>query len=198
MATVLDSMTDIEKTAYRKTKLKEMRDFNQDFINDLGIEREDFNMKYAFTRNGEIVVGIFENEFSKPKGFYFEIIDGNLNPSDRDRTIYRVPYNSDYKEEYEMDERGKFLVRLSELKKINRQSAALLKDNILRTEEQYSPKPIQVFQKQAPKQFLPFENNSQPVVEDAPYSEMTIRDYIAIHTGKPVSLKKWINDLVKN
>jgi hypothetical protein len=44
---------------------------------------------------------------------------------------------------------------------------------------------------------LPFENNSQPVVEDAPYSEMTIRDYIAIHTGKPVSSKGWLNELIK-
>ena len=33
---------------------------------------------------------------------------------------------------------------------------------------------------------------------DAPYSEMTIRDYYAIHTGKPVSSKTWLNDLIKS
>jgi len=32
---------------------------------------------------------------------------------------------------------------------------------------------------------------------DAPYSQMTIRDYYAIHTGKPVSGKTWLNDLIK-
>jgi hypothetical protein len=35
-------------------------------------------------------------------------------------------------------------------------------------------------------------------MEDAPYSEMTIRDYYAIHTGKPVSAKYWLNELIKN
>jgi hypothetical protein len=33
---------------------------------------------------------------------------------------------------------------------------------------------------------------------DAPYSEMTIRDYYAIHTGKPVSAKTWLNELIKS
>ena len=33
---------------------------------------------------------------------------------------------------------------------------------------------------------------------DAPYSEMTIRDYYAIHTGKPVSSKNWLNELIKS
>jgi len=33
-------------------------------------------------------------------------------------------------------------------------------------------------------------------LEDCPYSEMTLRDYMAIHTGKPVSLKDWLNELV--
>jgi hypothetical protein len=34
-------------------------------------------------------------------------------------------------------------------------------------------------------------------MEDAPYSEMTLRDYYAIHTGKPVSAKTWLNELIK-
>ena len=35
-------------------------------------------------------------------------------------------------------------------------------------------------------------------MEDAPYSEITIRDYYAIHTNRPVSAKGWLNDLIKN
>jgi len=27
---------------------------------------------------------------------------------------------------------------------------------------------------------------------------MTIRDYYAIHTGKPVSSKNWLNELIKS
>ena len=37
-----------------------------------------------------------------------------------------------------------------------------------------------------------------PPVNDAPYSEMTIRDFYAIHTNKPVSNKQWLNDLINN
>jgi hypothetical protein len=44
---------------------------------------------------------------------------------------------------------------------------------------------------------LPFAESNQLKVDDAPYSEMTIRDYLAIHTGKPVSTKSWLNELVK-
>ena len=35
-------------------------------------------------------------------------------------------------------------------------------------------------------------------MEDAPYSEMTIRDFMAITTGKPVSAKTWLNELIKS
>jgi hypothetical protein len=35
-------------------------------------------------------------------------------------------------------------------------------------------------------------------MEDAPYGEMTIRDFYAIHTGKPVSTKNWLNELIKS
>jgi hypothetical protein len=35
-------------------------------------------------------------------------------------------------------------------------------------------------------------------MSDAPYSEMTIRDYYAIQTGKPVSAKPWLNELIKS
>jgi hypothetical protein len=36
------------------------------------------------------------------------------------------------------------------------------------------------------------------LMEDAPYSDMTIRDYYAVHTNRPVSAKGWLNDLIKN
>ena len=45
---------------------------------------------------------------------------------------------------------------------------------------------------------MPFYTAPAPMDDsDAPYSQMTIRDYYAIHTGKPVSGKTWLNDLIK-
>jgi hypothetical protein len=37
-----------------------------------------------------------------------------------------------------------------------------------------------------------------PIMEDDLYSSMTIRDYVAIQTGRPVSTKQWLNELVKH
>lgn len=187
---ILDGMNDEEKTEYRQRKLEEIRNYNQEFISDLSLNKTDFNMKYKFTRDGIEYVGLFDNEFKKKNGFYFEIIDSNLNPSDPSRTIYRVPYNEFYMDEYEMDERSKWLVPLDSLRKINRQSVAISKtaavtssSKILKDED-----------------ITPIVKPPLPVIqkyEDAPYSEMTIRDYIAIHTGRPISNKAWLNELVK-
>lgn len=192
---VLDGMDEEEKRAYRQTKLKEIQEYNQDLINDLGISKSDFNMKKAFTKNGTIVVGMFENEFKRAKGFYFELIDSNIEPDDPNRTVYRLSPTEFYADEYEMDEYGKYMVPIEQLRVINRQSAAISKgsaatssDRVLKEETTF----------RTTKPPLPFTSTSSNLkIEDAPFSEMTIRDYVAIHTGKPVSTKSWLNELVK-
>jgi hypothetical protein len=194
------TMTENEKTVYRKIKLKEMHDFNSAFMEDLGLGSLDFNMKYPFMRDGILVVGLFDNEFKRPKGFYFELINNDLEPTDANRTIYRVPYNEYYADEYQMDERGKFLVPVEQLKKINRQSAAIVKEVVIAESDRAIKEEKQSYI--PPKPPLPFSAEPQtpvvPKLEDAPYSEMTIRDYITIHTGRPISNKAWLNEIVKN
>jgi hypothetical protein len=197
---VLESMTDAEKAKYRQLKRTEMLNHNRDFIKDIKIEDGDFNMKYPFTKNGQIVVSCFVNEFLKPKGYYFELIDNNLNPSDPERTIYRLPHTVDFKNKYEYDTGSKdynpkYLVPLSQLPKVNRQSATILKENYIKQFDHMDESILD--------SFIAFEdeiNQAKSIFDDvdAPCSDMTIRDYIAIHTGKPVSKKEWINDLVKN
>ena len=215
---ILDTMTQAEKTAYRQKKLKEIQDYNADLINDLGIDKKDFNMKKAFTRNGVIVVGMFDSEFKKEKGYYFELIDSNLEPEDTDnRTVYRLaPSPSDfYTEEYEMDEFGKFLVPVEELRVVNRQSVAISKssavtssDKVLNKEKVSRVMPAKQPFTRNPLPEFPVQQTTAaieaaiakplgPVIEDALYSEMTIRDYFAIHSGLPVSTKTWLNELVK-
>jgi hypothetical protein len=46
----------------------------------------------------------------------------------------------------------------------------------------------------------PAETKKEEVEQynDALFSEMTIRDYYAMQTGKPLSLKPWLNDLIKS
>lgn len=189
---ILHSMSAEEKIAYKAKKTKEIRDYNADFITDLGISPYDFNMKTQFLdEQKRLVVGIFPSEFKKTKGFFFELIDSDLNPTDPERKIYRIPYNVNFEEEYELNAKGSYLVPLEELKVVHPQldgskmaafsSAPVNEPSVFKLTEK-----AQVIQR-APS-----------LMEDAPYSEMTIRDYYAIQTGKPVSAKSWLNDLIKN
>jgi hypothetical protein len=143
-------------------------------------------MKKAFyDKQGREVVGIFGSEFRKEKGFFFELISSDLDPIDPERKVYRVPPNTCYEEEYEFNPKNSYNVPLEELRVVNPYSVAITKGaEIFKNPEIIKEKVLK-----NPQVSLP--------LEDAPYSEMTIRDYMAIHTGKPVSLKSWLNDLIK-
>ena len=136
---IMHSMSDEERMKYKAQKTKEMRDYNADLIADLGISPFDFNMKTQFyDEQARLVVGIFPSEFKKTKGFYFELIDSDLNPVDPDRKVYRVPFNSAFEEEYELNAKGSYLVPLEELKTVHRSSVAISKMSaITGTEETF-------------------------------------------------------------
>ena len=79
------------------------------------------------------------------------------------------------------------LFRSEELKTVHRSSVAISKMSaITGTEETFKPMP----EVNIPKAPAP--------MEDSPYSEMTIRDYYAMRTGRPVSAKPWLNELIKS
>jgi hypothetical protein len=184
MAELQNPSVDLKE--WKKAKLDSIRSFHSDLIKDLGISPLDFNMKKAFydTRGVE-VVGIFGSEFRKEKGFFFELISSDLDPIDPERKVYRVPPNTCYEEEYELNPKNSYNVPLEELRVVNSYAAAISKEKIIETMDE-NPK----------EKVLKSTQNSVPL-QDSPYSEMTIRDYYAIHTGKPVSLKSWLNDLIK-
>lgn len=159
---------------YKRKKLEEFRDFHQNLLAKLGVNRLDFNFKTPFyDRKGRNVIGIFPSEFRKPNGFYFELVTRDYNPLDPNRTVYKIPSNFAYEEEYELNERGSYLVPLEELRSINSSNPVSFE------------KPSVSYKAPAP-------------MEDAPMSEMTMRDYIAIHTGRPISAKVWVNEIIKS
>ena len=186
---------------WKKIKLENVRDYHASLIRDLGISPLDFNMKMPFyDKHGRYVVGLFASEFLKDKGSFFELVTRDLDPLDPERKVYRVARNDNFKEEYEMNDRGtSFLVPVDELRIVNPQSVAISKASaVLSNDKLYNSKTQPAAAKvQQPQPQPVFTSKPQPVVEpDLPYSEMTIRDYIAIHTGKPVSLKPWLNELI--
>jgi hypothetical protein len=184
-------MGDEEKARYKANKLKEVRDFHSQLISDLGINTSDFNMKTQFRDDhGRLVIGIFPSEFKKVKGFFFELVDFDLIPTSSDRKVYRVPPSSSFDDEYELGSKGAYLVPIEELKVINPQSVVLNKQSAFVDDKNVFKITQKAQEASQPKQ-------PSPLKEDAPYSDMTIRDYVAIHTGKQVSNKEWLNELIK-
>jgi hypothetical protein len=182
---------------WKKQKLDQIRAYHMPLIGDLGISPLDFNMKMAFyDRHGRYVVGVFASEFKKDKGFFFELVTRDLDPMENDRKVYRIARNDNFEEEYEMNEKGtSYLVPVDELRLVNAQSVAISKDSAVLSNDRFfskntapvEPKPQQLFTSKP----------QAPVAEpDVPYSEMTLRDYIAIQTRQPVSSKDWVNRLV--
>lgn len=185
------SLTQDEQKRYKADILEEMRDYHSTLLQELGVSHLDFQMKMAFyDKQARNVVGIFASEFKKEKGFYFELITREFEPLDENRTVYRIPYNPAFEEEYEMNEKGSYLVPLEELRMVNASSVAISGPSALlldepKTKTTTAPKPTVSYKAPAP-------------IEDAPYSDMTIRDFYAIQTGKPVSTKTWLNELIKS
>lgn len=168
---------------WKKLKLDQIRDYHAPLIRALGISPLDFNMKMPFyDKHGRYVVGIFGSEFKKDKGFFFELVTRDLDPLESERKVYKIGRNDNHEEEYEMNEKGSFLVPVDELRVVNPSSSAPVE------KKPEQPQPAPVFSSKP----------ADPVEPDLPYSEMTIRDYMAIHTGRPVSLKPWLNDLLVN
>lgn len=187
---------DEQKKEWKRSKLEAIRSYHTELIKDLGISVTDFNMKMPFhNKSGKLVVGIFSSEFKKEKGFYFELVTRELDPVDVKRTVYRIPFNAAFEEEYELNEKGSYLVPIEELRSIDPQSIAISKYASIESTEGV------VFTTNANPNLknVPVYNAPASMdMSDAPYSEMTIRDYYAIHTGKPVSAKPWLNELIKS
>lgn len=175
----------------REELLQRARVYHRNLINDLKINETDFTIKKVFRHEGVIVVPIMGYEFAKPKGLYFEVVKGDYSGfADENRTVYRLP-NSE-KEEAIPDPvyEDRYLVPLEVLRVVDPHSVAISKDaavisgdTILKKMKEESPSTMKIF--------------STKVTEDAPYSDMTIRDYVAIHKGIPVSSKEWLNELIK-
>lgn len=178
----------------RETLLQEARIYHKDLIKDLQIDEKDFTIKKVFRHEGKIVVPIMGYEFTKPKGLYFEVVKNDYSGfAGEDRTVYRLP-NSE-KEEAIPDPvySDRYLVPLEVLRVVDPHSVAISKSAAVTSGDEILKK----YKSDSSSSSTSVKIFSTSVSEDAPYTDMTIRDYITIHTGKPVSSKQWLNDLIK-
>jgi hypothetical protein len=181
----------LEQKKYKAEILNELREFHKPLINNLGVSSNDFQFKVPFYHKGIQVIGVFNNEFTKQKGLFFEMFDREFNPTDKERTVYNVAHNVNYEEEYEINQNNSYLVPLDELRVVNSYSVAISGESAI----------VDAQKKTTGLTYnKPAETKKEEVEQynDALFSEMTIRDYYAMQTGKPLSLKPWLNDLIKS
>lgn len=142
-----------------------------------------FIPKCAYVPKGktEHFIGVFPSEVKKGRDIYTEFTSIDLEPEDQNRTLYKWRFNPHYDEEYEKTENSgtaasyRYLIPVSELVKIE-------------IEKEETP---------TTSMFPDFDEIMDPD-GDAPFNQITLRDLAAIMLKKPVSHKKWLNDIIKS
>lgn len=136
-----------------------------------------FFPKMAYPYNGEQVISFFPSEVAGNMDIYTEFVSRDYESEDPSRTLYKWKYNSNYADEYDVAEPHaahqsvRYLIPTKELIKVQSIVAESSVDNL----EFELPDPD----------------------SDLPIDQLTIRDFAAIMTGKPVSRKNWLNDIIK-
>lgn len=155
-----------------KERINELRVKHQPIFNYLDIADALFIPKMAYKPSGkeEIHVSFFPNELGKQQDIYTEFVSREYAPEDPERTLYKWTFNPHYNE-YELTDQGvtgRYLIPISELTKVEPEF------NMSSTSELDIPDPE----------------------ADSPINQLTIRDVYAIYHNKPVSHKKFLNEII--
>lgn len=113
----------------------------------------------------------FPSELKQGKDIYTEMINDMYDSEDATRTLYKWPFSANWDEVYTKVVKGQttyYLIPVTDLKVVEK-----------------APEGID-------EQAMELVDPEQ----DSPMDQMTIRDYYAIHKNKPVSHKKWLNQLI--
>ena len=179
------STTD-NKQVDRREKLAKMREYHQAYFNAAGVPKAYFYPKLAYRPEGkdELYLGFFPSEMEKATDVYIEFASSRFDPEDPERNLYVWKYNPHYEEEYEKTEPGsngawRYLIPVAELRKIDKSEL------LSQTETEVETKTIADV----------VVNIGDPEL-DCPINAMTVRDLAAILLRRPVSQKKWLNDIV--
>jgi hypothetical protein len=173
----------------RKENMEKVRNFHAKFLKDIGESDPLVVCKTPFSSSsGERVVGLFESELRKKKDIYIEFTNYDNEPSDDNRTLYKWRFNANF-EEYERltnNDIVRILIPTDELVKVKAYPPEDMVRRVLEEGKQGM---------QSPNNEKTNKSNSESV-NDAPFSDLTIRDIYAIYHNKPVSNKLWLNLLI--
>jgi hypothetical protein len=173
----------------RKENGEKVKNFHAKFLNQIGEKEPLVVCKTPYSSSsGEKVVGLFESELRKKKDVYIEFTNYDNEPSDDNRTLYKWRFNANFEEYEESISNGitRILIPVLELVKVKSYPPEEMVRRAL--EEKKEP------EESKSKKLTP--DTSFDISNDAPFSDLTIRDIYAIYNNKPVSNKLWLNLLI--
>jgi hypothetical protein len=204
----------------RKEKEREFYMQHMDTFNVIGLTDPFFTIKTAFFKKGKFgkQCQFFEWELKKSDDIYIEFYENvydstgrniDIVPGIEDRQLFKLKYNPFYHEEYDVTETvdadgkvdRKYLVSLGEMVAVLPSGQEI---SYALYEKRKEEAELEVPQLQTSLSIFPdFEQDygkKETVTateEDAPLSEITIKDLAAIMLMKPVSNRPWLNELIK-
>jgi hypothetical protein len=180
----------------RKDATAELRKKHQPIFDALGIPEAIYIPKMAYKPKGldSIHMGFFESELKHGKDVYTEMVGIMMDSEDPSRTLYKYRGNAHFREELptsddELNSSTRYYVPMDELEVVT------MPVKRGRGRPRKTPATDIQVKRDQPKAIRTIVVDP---TEDLPMDKMTVRDYIAIHTGKPVSTKRWINEIVEN
>ena len=160
----------------RFAKVQELKKFHQATFDALGKRDAEFIPKMAYVPKGmdSLHIGFFASELSRGVDFFTEFVNKDLVPEDPDRKLYLWKYNAYWQDEYQEVQSGSYtfiMIPVSEL---------------------YT---VDIPEKKVGTKVL---NNEFVIssLNDAPISDLTVRDLAAILLKKPVSNKEFLNEII--
>jgi len=168
----------------KKTRMQNLVEYHQKTFKALGVDDPLFvpTMAYKPYTKTELHVSLFPSQLKKGQDIYTEFVNKEFEPETEERTLYKWKYNKYWEEEYDSVELEnssdrRYLIPVSELTPV-----AALAD---------IPDESTIIS------FDTFDEIMDPD-EDCPVDRITLRDLAAIMLNKPVSRKKWLNQIIKS
>jgi hypothetical protein len=154
----------------KKEKILNLYEHHKPTFKKLKVIKPLFSPKMVF--GNPAVVNIFKNELEEGKDIYTEKVNREFESEDPERILYKWKYNPHYASEYATKQTASvgvmYVVPFSEFEPVS-----------------FKEEPIEENEFGIPNPDL-----------DAPLDQVTLRDLAAILLQKPVSHKKWLNDLI--
>ena len=163
----------------KREKVQALMEKHKPLFEKEGVSNPKFIPRMAYKHEGELIVGFYPKEIYGEQDIYTEFCSRDYEPEDSQRRLWKWIYNPDYETEYKTSEPHpttgdvRYFVPVDELIDVAQLDHG-------KNDEQ--------------KQLNVDDLNAE--IADLPYDAMTIRDYAAIKWKKPISYKKWLNELI--